>query len=158
MKESRPLGNLTYDEASLYFDKYCELMGTSVGMREKESRLPTSVERMKEALMVECLNWCNHGKDFDESSDFMLTGCLYLNHFLPDELAERASAKRRKAAIDALGSGDTDTFKDVTEAGQIASELQERRMNQFIAEWGDFVRKYRERYVTHKVVADSASR
>jgi len=43
----RPLGNLTYQEASRYFTEYCELMERGCGMREKESSLPTSLDRMK---------------------------------------------------------------------------------------------------------------
>ena len=85
----RPLGNLTYDEASVYFSEYCDLMQEEgVSFYREESKLPTTIERMKEALKVECLRWCNHGRDFDESSEFIGKGYIMLAQFLPDESYE----------------------------------------------------------------------
>jgi hypothetical protein len=138
-KDVRPLGNMTYDEASFYFTKYCELMQEKVGFQEKESRLPTSVERMKEALKVECLNWCNHGKDFDESCQFIATGYLMLAHFLPDELAEKASLER---AV----SDDLDVLREYRDGATAAGGFSERRMNELSTEWNEFQKKHRAKY------------
>jgi len=138
-RDVRPLGNLTYDEASFYFTKYCELMQEKVGFREKESRLPTSLERMKEALKVECLNWCNHGKDFDESCEFIATGYAMLARFLPDELAEKASLERAE-------SEDMEVLRVYREAARAAGEFSERRMNELNAEWNEFREEYRDKY------------
>ncbi len=138
-KDVRPLGTLTYDEASFYFTKYCELMQEQVGFQEKESRLPTSVERMKEALKVECLNWCNHGKDFDESCQFIATGYAMLARFLPDELAEKASLER---AV----SDDLDVLREYREAATAAGGFSEHRINDLNTEWNEFQEKYRAKY------------
>jgi len=142
-EDERPLGNLTYDEASYYFTRYCELMQEKVGFYEKEARLPTSLERMKEALKVECLNWCNHGKDFDESCEFIATGYMMLAQVLPDELAEKASPERRP---DGAESEDMEALRVWCAAAKAAGELCERRANELNAEWNEFQEEYRDKY------------
>lgn len=138
-EDERPLGTLTYDEASCYFTQYCELMQRGCGMREKESILPTSFERMKEALKVECLNWCNHGRDFGESCEFISTGYSMLAQFLPDELAEQASLERAE-------SDDVEVLRVYREAARAADEFSERRMNELNAEWNEFQERFHNKY------------
>jgi hypothetical protein len=140
-----PLGNLTFDEASFYFTAFCELMGQDLGFWKKESRLPTSFDRMKEALMVECLNWCNHGEDFDDSCNFMWAGCVHLANFVPDELAEKTSLEAAKEFLRIL---DMESLKANTEARTAAVELRERRMNALNVEWAEFVKTHQGKYVS----------
>ena len=120
-------------------------MEHGVGFTERESRLPTSVDRMKEALMVECLNWCNHGRDFDDSCQFIVVGYMCLANFLPDELAETASLD---AASELIRVGDMEGLKANAEAGKAANELRERSMNTLNAEWNDFVKTHRNKYTS----------
>ena len=135
----RPLGNLTYKEASRYFTEYCALMERGCGMREKESSLPTSFDRMKEALKVECLNWCNHGRDFDESCDFIGRGYVMLNRFVRDELApQRPRILPDGSHIEAL--------RAYYVAFQAASEYIDRRTTELYVEWDEFRKKYRGTY------------
>lgn len=136
----RPLGNLTFKEAERYFDEYLDLMEEGVGICEKESKLPASYERMKEALMVQVLNWCNRGKGFDESCDFMVQGYLRLSQFCPDELVQMSSREQmRKAMI----SGDRELFEASKRASDAATELAQLRSRQLTAEWIAFQAKFR---------------
>jgi hypothetical protein len=131
----KPLGNLTYEEASRYFNEYCELLIKGCGIREKESCLPTSFDRMKEALKVECLNWCNLGGDFDENWELIRTGVIRLSCFVPDELAE----KTRKSP----DSSNLEELKAYLAASRAADEIIERRTNELNVEWNEFRRRYR---------------
>jgi hypothetical protein len=120
-------------------------MEQGVGFQEKESRLPTSFERMKEALKVECLTWCNNGKDFDETCEFMVQGYLRLANFFPDEMAEKASRAAMRRAIASLNS---EALTACQEASRVAGELSERRMEELNVEWSEFLCKYRVKYVS----------
>jgi hypothetical protein len=131
----KPLGNLTYQEASRYFTEFSELLESGCGRREKESRLKTSFERMKEALKVECLNWCNLGGDFDENCELIGTGFIMLSWFLPDELAEKTNKSPDLSNVDAR--------RAYNEASRAANEFIERRTNELNAEWNEFKKKYR---------------
>lgn len=131
----KPLGNLTYEEASRYFNEYCELLIQGCGIGEKESRLPTSFDRMKEALKVECLNWCNLGGDFDENWELIGTGVIRLSWFVPDEIAE----KTRKSP----DSSNLEELKAYLAASRAADEIIERRTNELNVEWNEFRRRYR---------------
>lgn len=144
VENTRPLGNLTYEEASVYFTEYCELLQEGVGMREKESRLPTSFERMKEALKVECLNWCSHGQPFARSCETIVQGFVRLCNFLPDELIEKASRQRM---VEAASTGDTETLRDARKAMASVDELSAQRMREVNIEWNAFVKQYRDKYV-----------
>ena len=139
-----PLGNVTYEEATVYFTRFCELMQQEVGFPAKESRLPTSYERMKEALKVECLNWCNYGARFDESSEFILQGLLLLANFVPDDLAEKAS---REAMRDGAEGGDREAFEAAKRALAVAQDLALQRLRELNIEWNGFVKEYRDKYV-----------
>ena len=131
----KPLGNLTYEEASRYFNEYCELLIQGCGIGEKESCLPTSFDRMKEALKVECLNWCNLGGDFDENWELIGTGVIRLSWFVPDEIAE----KTRKSP----DSSNLEELKAYLAASRAADEIIERRTNELNVEWNEFRRRYR---------------
>jgi hypothetical protein len=132
----KPLGNLTYEEASRYFNEYCDLLIKGCGIREKESCLPTSFDRMKEALKVECLNWCNLGEDFDESWELIGKGVIRLSCFVPDELAE----KTRKLP----DSSNLEELRAYLAASRAADEIIERRTNELNVEWDDFRSRYRK--------------
>lgn len=136
----RPLGILTFKEAERYFEEYLVLMQEGVGMCEKESKLPASYERMKEALMVQVLNWCNSGKGFDESCEFIVQGYIRLSQFCPDELVQMSSREQmRKAML----SGDRELFEASKRASTAAAELAQLRLRQLNADWSTFQTKFR---------------
>lgn len=140
----RPLGHLTYEEASDYFRAYCKLMENGIGMCAPESLLPTTFDRMKEALKVECLNWWNRGDDFDETWKFMGTGYVRLASFLPDEFAECRS-------LDSLHLlGELDDSCDETDAAmkvyKTSQKIQDCRRTAVYAEWDEFGHRFRDIY------------
>jgi len=136
----RPLGNLTFKEAERYFEQYLVLMKNGVGMREKESKLPASYERMKEALMVQVLNWCNKGEGFDESCEFMHQGYIRLSQFCPDELVQMSSPEQKRKAVQ---SEDRELYEATKRASIAADELAELRLQQLNADWKAFQAKFR---------------
>lgn len=131
----KPFSNLASEEASRYFAEFCSLLERGCGMRERESSLPTSFDRMKEALKVECLNWCNLGRDFDEGWESMRTWIIRLSCFVPDELAE----KTRKLP----DSSNLEELKAYLAASRAADEIIERKTNELNVEWNEFRRRYR---------------
>lgn len=145
----KPLGNLTYQEASRYFTEFSELLESGCGRREKESRLPTSFERMKEALKVECLNWCNLGGDFDENCELIGTGFIMLSRFLPDELAEKTYKLPDLSNVDARRAYNV--------ASRAANEFIERRTKELNAEWNEFRKKYRTEQIPKSPPLSNAS-
>jgi hypothetical protein len=145
----KPLGNLTYQEASRYFIEFSELLESGCGRREKESRLPTSFERMKEALKVECLNWCNLGGDFDENCELIGTGFIMLSRFLPDELAEKTYKLPDLSNVDARRAYNV--------ASRAANDFIERRMKELNAEWNEFRKKYRTEQIPKSPPLSNAS-
>lgn len=145
----KPLGNLTYQEASRYFTEFSELLESGCGRREKESRLPTSFERMKEALKVECLNWCNLGGDFDENCELIGRGFIMLSRFLPDELAEKTYKLPDLSNVDARRAYNV--------ASRAANEFSERRMKELNAEWNEFRKKYRTEQIPKSPPLSKAS-
>jgi hypothetical protein len=145
----KPLGNLTYQEASRYFTEFSELLESGCGRREKESRLPTSFERMKEALKVECLNWCNLGGDFDENCELIGTGFIMLSRFLPDELAEKTYKLPDLSNVDARRAYNV--------ASRAANEFIERRTKELNAEWNEFRKKYRTEQIPKSPTLSNAS-
>lgn len=137
----KPLGNLTYEEAGRYFNEYCEILIRGCGIREKVSILPTSFDRMKEALKVECLNWTNLGGDFDENWELIGTAVIKLSCFVPDELAE----KTRKFP----GTSNIEAMKAYFVASRAADEIIERRTNELNVEWNEFRKKYRTEQIAN---------
>jgi hypothetical protein len=147
----RPLENLTYDEAESYLDNYSAMMEEGVGLIEKESSLPTSFERMKEAFKVECLRMCNLGADFDKTAELLLPGYMRLANFLPDDLAEKASPARRRELCARLGTALNSpsvlqSLQEVAHAGKTACNYSEARMNELNIEWNLFVERFRKKY------------
>ena len=139
-----PGGDRSHAEASFYFTEYCEVMRQGVGNIEKESRLPTTIEEMKEAIKQECLNWCNHdGKDVDETFDFMASGYLQLAKFVPDEMAEAASLETSRNALE---NENIEAFKAAQQTSSATLDLVERKMEELNADWNDFRMKFRSKY------------
>ena len=136
----RPLGNLTFKEAERYFEEYLVLLQDGVGMRERESKLPASYERMKEAFMVQVLNWCNQGEGFDESCELMVQGYIRLSQFCPDELVQMSSREQMR---NAMLSADRELFAATKRASIAAAELAQLRLQQLNADWSAFQAKFR---------------
>jgi hypothetical protein len=150
-QNERPFGNVTYDEAESYIDRYAAVMEEGVGFIEKESRLPTSFERMKEAFKVECLRMCNHGASFDKTAELLLPGYISLANFLPDDLAEKASPSRRTELCVRPGTAqaspsDLQSLQEVLHAGKTACNYSLARMNEMNIEWNLFVERFRKNY------------
>ncbi|KKL14597.1 hypothetical protein LCGC14_2514050, partial [marine sediment metagenome] len=158
--DGRPLGNLTYDEAESYTAEYCELLIEEglieKGLVSKESRLPTSLERMKEALKVECLRMCDQGGRFDDNCEAIVGCFMQLAYIVPDDLAEKAS--QRREAMDTLCStevSDTEAYNAAVDTLRVAtsqpgtdvSHLRIQNMNELNVEWNAFVKKYRDKYI-----------
>lgn len=158
-ESKRPLGNVTYEKAEYYVDRFAELLQRDGGgFNSKESTLPTSYERMKEAFKVECLRLCNHGARFDEVAERIRQGYYRLANFLPDELAEKASLDRRielrEKAETFRSRNDSEAYRAAEHvhqaacrAGQAASEVMIWKLDELNIEWNEFENKYRDRYV-----------